>query len=264
MDPIREIEEASLNAWPPLRQLLLDGWLLRFADGFTRRANSVNPLYGGRLEVARKVELCEAHYEGAPLGCVFRITPFSDPPELDGLLERRGYRREAETSVQVLESLSGNPQAGAGELPLAELPLAELLLEEGEALRMSAGGEDWPALFGRMNGVAARHLPALRGILANIAAHRTFATLLVEGSPVACGLGVRERETVGLFDIVTEPAERRKGHSRRLVSGLLARAAAQGARRAYLQVMLDNSAALPLYEQLGFRELYRYWYRIKG
>jgi N-acetylglutamate synthase len=32
---------------------------------------------------------------------------------------------------------------------------------------------------------------------------------------------------------------------------------------AYLQVMLDNPVALNLYDSLGFKEIYKYWYRVK-
>ena len=52
---VRHIKELAVNAWPSL-QTLLDGWVLRFANGYTRRANSVNLLYpseqAGRFHVA--------------------------------------------------------------------------------------------------------------------------------------------------------------------------------------------------------------------
>ena len=47
---IRLIEEHALNAWPPLQTLLLDGWVLRLANGYTRWANSVNPLYASQQD----------------------------------------------------------------------------------------------------------------------------------------------------------------------------------------------------------------------
>jgi ribosomal protein S18 acetylase RimI-like enzyme len=36
-----------------------------------------------------------------------------------------------------------------------------------------------------------------------------------------------------------------------------------GADKAYLQVMQSNVAAMQLYEGLGFRAAYSYWYRVK-
>src|SRR5438132_10736744 len=38
------VEEACLNAWPALREVLLDGWLLRFSEGLTRASVITMPL----------------------------------------------------------------------------------------------------------------------------------------------------------------------------------------------------------------------------
>ena len=61
--PLRRIEEAGFNAWPALQTNLLDGWVLRFADGYTKRANSINPTYpSDRDDLADHVSRCEAIY----------------------------------------------------------------------------------------------------------------------------------------------------------------------------------------------------------
>ena len=55
---IRALEERAFNAWPALRSAYCDGWLFRFSEGLTRRANSVNavapPGISGRRWIWRK------------------------------------------------------------------------------------------------------------------------------------------------------------------------------------------------------------------
>jgi GNAT superfamily N-acetyltransferase len=104
------------------------------------------------------------------------------------------------------------------------------------------------------------HGAILRGIPLPCA----YAAIGTPDAPLACGLAVLEQDLVGLFDVVTDPAARRAGHGTELVTSLLAWANGSGARRAYLQMVVDNHAARELYQRLGFQVLYRYWYRISG
>ncbi|TCT11970.1 ribosomal-protein-alanine N-acetyltransferase [Tepidamorphus gemmatus] len=50
------------------------------------------------------------------------------------------------------------------------------------------------------------------------------------------------------------PEARRRGLGRALVAAALETAARNGARRVYLEVAVDNAAALSLYGSIGFRE----------
>ncbi len=100
---VRRLEELSLNAWPALETTLLDGWLVRFAEGYTRRANSVQPLYPPLGSVRANVEACAAAYAARGQDAIFKLTPASEPAGLDELLTRLGYAREAPTSVQTTE-----------------------------------------------------------------------------------------------------------------------------------------------------------------
>lgn len=243
MDP-RRIEEVSLNSWPALQQILFDGWLLRFARGCTKRANSVNPLYPSTLDVKAKVDACEAHYARQGLPPVFRLTPFSSPADLDRVLESRGYRTIDPTSVLYLH---------LKDLQLPRAPSGEL---REETL------DDWLAIYASLNGAALAQ-QTHREILQAIPSGRFPVSLAAAGQPVACGLGVLEGDYVGLFDLVTAEPARKKGYGTRLVSSLLRWAQAQGAAHAYLQVVQGNEPARRLYDKLGFREAYGYWYRVR-
>jgi ribosomal protein S18 acetylase RimI-like enzyme len=240
----RRLEEASLNAWPALQQILFDGWLLRFSEGYTKRANSVNPLYGSTVEVAAKVEVCENLYAQKGLPAVFRLTSFAYPPGLDRFLEARGYAHLDPTMVQYLD----------------------LREWEGPSPRIAPTDErldDWLEIFAQLQGsLAIEGQRTHRRMLAAIPTTRFLASMADAGQVVACGLGVLENDCFGLFDLVTGSDYRNRGYGRDLVSGLLAWARDRGGRHAYLQVMRTNAPALHLYGKLGFREMYTYWYRI--
>ena len=267
----RRIEEASLNAWPALQQTLLDGWILRFSRGFTKRANSIVPLYPSldpaisqngnpphSQRLKEKIRYCENLYAREKLQTIFRLTSIFDyhnardntdhPPTvtrdpLDDELASLGYQL-ADTSL------------------VLSRPLADLANSPTPARLRWLNLEDWLTVYCGLTGIPepGRSLHGL--ILQGISGECGYAALYIDESPVACGLAVVERELVGLFDIFTHVDQRARGYGATLVLGLLHWGQTTGAERAYLQVVEDNHTAQVLYKSLGFSEIYRYWYRI--
>ncbi len=89
-DIIRRFEELTANSHPALQTQLYDGWILRFAEGYTGRANSVSPLYPSALPLEEKLAFCEGQYFSRGLPCRFKLTDGTEP-SIDAALEARGY-----------------------------------------------------------------------------------------------------------------------------------------------------------------------------
>ena len=244
---IRGLEELSFGAWPALSEVVHDGWRLRFADGYTGRSNSVQVLEHGTLDVREKVRFCEDQYARRGIPLLFKMTAAARPEGLDGLLEGVGYRAFNHTSVRVAELRAASP-GGA---------------DNGGIRHSDHCNETWLSALLAFRPIPERHVPTLRAILGAIAHPTRFALLMDDEQPVACGLGVLEREWVGLFDIVTRPDARRRGHGTRIVQSILNWARDRGATHGYLQVMRENEPAIRLYDKVGFRDAYSYWYRAR-
>jgi GNAT superfamily N-acetyltransferase len=239
------MEEVSFRALPALETRVYDGWVLRMANGYTRRANSVNPVYGSSLDVREKIALCEAIYMEWETRLVFKMTDAVYPADLDETLDAQGITKEAPTSVQTLDLTTCDPQLNV------------------DVTVDNALSEAWMADFARLNAVADHHVPTLRQILERIEPETCYVAVKSGDETVAVGLGVIDGDFMGLFDIVTDANYRRRGYGRALMDALLYHGKANGATTAYLQVMTVNDPALTLYKEIGFREAYQYWYRAK-
>jgi GNAT superfamily N-acetyltransferase len=236
----RRLEELGLNSSAPPGQLLYDGWLLRLLAGKAKRARSVNAVYASTLPLEEKIAYCERLFATAGLPALFRITPYSQPPQLDAALQARGYGKFDLTAVESCD-IDEHRLGGAHAAPLDLAAWIEAISE----LR-AAPHEHRRAHLARLQG-----MPLAMRPLAVVAAGRVVAT----------GLTMVEGDCAGLFDIVTREDERRKGYARTIVASLLAAARELGARHAYLQVNAENAPARRLYAQFGFQERYQYWYR---
>lgn len=243
---VQRIEELSMNALPALDTNLYDGWVLRFSNGYTKRANSINPIYLSSIDVKSKIKAVEQQYLSRGLQVVYKITEYSYPNDLEESLKKAAYRMEGETSVQVLE-------------------LDNYSEKQTTNVEIFNGVTDkWLSSFYMLNGVEEIHRPILRKILQRINGITYYALITGEkGTVLSCGLGVLEGEYIGLYDIVTNREYRNRGYGTEVLHSLLNLGREQGAKYAYLQVVSNNLPARKLYSKLGFVEKYKYWYRIK-
>lgn len=260
MSLMRTIEELSLNAWPAENQLLVDGWLVRIGDGFTRRANSVSPLYPGTIPVRERISRCEALYRARGQPVIFKITPMVHPPDLDATLDLLGYKAEAPTEVRVLDNLP-IPDGPVPVLKKGELQAVEGEKKEGPVVWQNVD-PFWVSHYRALSGLPSAQHVALTRLLKRIPCQTGFAALYEEGKVVGCGLGVVQETYLGLFDITTAKSMRGKGVGNKLMQALMAWGWQQGARQGYLQVEKENKAAKALYDKLGFKPLYDYCYRV--
>ena len=243
LNAIRALEERSFNAWPALQTVLAGGWVLRFADGYTKRANSVNALLPA-LAVEDIAAFAAPLYAAKGLPLIFRLSPLAGATD-DQQLAALGYVRIDETIVMT-----------------APIPI----LACADAAVHIAGRpvEAWTSGFARANDVPPPRQSIHDRMLASIQPSAAFAALKgADDLDFAWGLAVTERGMTGLFDIVTRPALRRHGGARRLVGSLLDWGRRQGAETAYLQILASNAPAIALYSSFGFGEIYRYHYRIR-
>lgn len=241
-------EKLSFNTHPSLCEEVYDGWLLRFAEGYTKRANSVNVIGKSTLPIEEKVAYCEEKYAEQNLPVVFKIAPMA--AELDTLLAERGYSDVDKTNVMTLD-----------------LTKEKLLSADGKkAVSVSveeAFTEAWQYYYFTFNKVSSLSVPTAKKIQAKITNPVLCATVYLDKKAVACGLGVLEQGYVGLLDIVVKEEYRGCGFGKVLCQALLAAGKKQGATSAYLQVVDSNTVAKKLYESLGFEKQYSYWYRVK-
>ncbi len=237
---IRELEHISLRAWASLETEIYDGWLLRFARGYTGRANSVQALDSSSLPLEEKIAYCENWYAARDLPCIFRLTDAMQPPELEPHLENRNYQRYNETLVQTA--------------PLAPMNIAI----DNRFHSKDTVSDDWLAAWGTWNNVPQEHITTAK-IMLSQKSETTACFGWIDD--IAVGLAVCEGSFTGLFDIVVHPDFRGQGVGKALVASLLAWSKQKEASTAYLQVVANNTPALALYDKLGFTTHHHYWYR---
>jgi GNAT superfamily N-acetyltransferase len=239
-----KVEETCLNAWPALREIVLDGWLVRYADGVSRRLNSANPLSARSAISDAVIAETAAFFARRGQPAIFRV-PSIAAAGVEEALAGRGYTAEGETCV-----VHGRLDAMTAEI------------DPGVVLR-SRPDRIWFAAMAGLQGYNSDQAHTYRRIIGAVSIPAAFASLVDEGGRIASMAYGSIHNGMLCYDlVVTDERQRRRGYSRRIVTTLAGWAKAQGASDACLQVVAENAPARALYDQIGLTgEVYRYHYR---
>lgn len=236
------LERRLVNAWPAFEIELCEGWLLRFADGYSKRANAATPIVPGARLDADLVEAIVASYAARGLPVCFRLTGVEESGT-EAILTACGLV-PFDPSLGLVAQLDDTHSLDPSTV-IAPTPSAAWVIAAAHAYGGDKANQD-----------------TLARILTRIRQPAAFATLTLDGEDAAWGFAVADRGFVGIYDIVVAPDLRGLGLGRRLVSGLMNWGRGAGAHTAYLQVREENAVAVSLYDSLGFTNAYRYSHRV--
>ncbi|MGC4795008.1 GNAT family N-acetyltransferase [Micromonospora saelicesensis] len=259
------LERAADEAWPAPTRGRLGDWLLRSAEGWTGRANSALPIGDPDRPLAAAVDAVERWYaeRGQP---ALINTPLPLAAPVGAELDARGWGTRPPTLVQTAPLpllVSASAEALPADLPATANDAANAPADGwGSAVveLAAAPSDEWLAIAaGRKGGLpdAARH------VLTAVDQVR-FAHVYADNALVAVGRGTvtGQGRWLGLSLIEVVPTARRQGLARRVIHELVSWGASGGATHAFLQVEQRNTAAVALYQRLGFTTHHTYLTRV--
>lgn len=240
---IETLERATLDAVAPPAVEEIDGWLLPFDNSTIGRAKSAVPLShqqhnGGATAL---IETMEARYAARGLQAAFRVADVPGMTAVHTELARRGYQPLQPTLVQTGTTLHLRHACHGTPAHVSDRPHADwsgVYLAEG---------------FDPVDG--AHRVQAL-----SRSPYVVYASVEEAGLPVAAGTAAFSHGWASVHGMRTVQSGRGRGLAGRVLAGLADAALARGLERVFLQVEEGNTAALALYQRMGFATAWRYHY----
>jgi GNAT superfamily N-acetyltransferase len=224
------LERVAALGWPAPETATLGDWLLRAAEGWTRRANSALLLGDPGRPIGQALEHVHAWYTDR--GLVPRLViPLPSMAAADHAAARLGWVSDVEVEVLTAPVVAGPPDP---DIRLASTP-----------------DTGWAAAY------RTKTVPEVGRRILTAPQTVTFGSLTDGDSTVAIGRGVVMDGWLGVTAMEVLPEYRRRGFAGRMLRTLLAWGASHGATRCYLQVETSNEPAGSLYTGLGFTRHHR-------
>lgn len=231
---IKTIEDLSLNAWPSHQMQIYDGWILRFSYFYTHRTNSVEQIGPSLLPLPEKVAYCEDIYRNWGTPCIFKISPLI-PPEFDRYLEDRGYEIQHTTHV-----MTRPLEDDAGLDPAVTVTTSNFI-----PLKWIEG------LFALKGTTNIMHRTIVPSMYRAIPKQTICASICdASGTIIATGLGILDREYIGLYAIHVHPDYRHRNYARSICQTILKKDGASAPQslifRLWTGTKLPSACTVPL------------------
>ncbi|TWP34562.1 GNAT family N-acetyltransferase [Leekyejoonella antrihumi] len=255
-----DLQELMVAAMPPLQSQWLGRWLLRSAEGYTGRANSVLPLGDPGLPLSAAVTHAEQWYAALGQPALMELFgPTGFDPAADALgteLVQRGWRIFQRTLIMTADAAVVAASSTPGSIGGSWAPGSVGSPSPVEIAVTDSPTDAW------WSGTSERgqaHRGTFEKVLTRVE-QPVYVTASRHDRTQAVGRAAISAGWAGLFEINVRSEARRQGLGRLVVATAAARAQAHGIRLVYLQVSEDNEAAVELYRSMGFAIHHEYYY----
>lgn len=252
---IRQLEKASFDSWPALQDVAINGGVLRYANGVSKRANSLVLNCEQLPHPSALIDRAEQFYRSKNRSVIVRICaqqvsiPNAKPCThliLDAELATCGYEVIDETAVMVRSSNENENSEITLQNQAEEVSVMEWL--KGHYVLKNLPEVDFEIHF---------------LMLKKLKIPSSFMVVRDDDSEIiATGFATLSGCAVGIYGLATHVNYQRQGVATGLLKSLEKWGQRFNAKMLYLQVESSNAAALGLYQKLGFTKKTNYWYRI--
>ncbi len=241
---VLQLEQVFLSSWPALKSENHSGWVWRYANGFSKRANCAQVMSVGdglnfSALISSYTDWANAHsYEPT-----IRVTPLAGEAEI-AILNELGW-------VQFDNSLVMVKKLGKQETLTSKLRHSYNILDALDPLFfepfIELNGYEKPdilrAMIKKISNIA-------KGILIYDASNKNVGAALLS----------KKNEIATITSLVIDKKFYRKNYATSIMQAAVNWAISEDAKWIALQVVAKNIPAINLYHSFGFKEIYGYYY----